>query len=508
MPSGLIRRGGAYSLRRRIPKDLCEAFGGRKEIVRALGTNDREEAKRRHAIATVALNEEFDALRPKLTNTAPASETPLSEISPTVISLVHLDTLREDRDAAAADGTLFGFMQLCRDALRLLQAMLDGEVPATEDFRTMEGKRNALRAMLTGEGAFAISAARKARAAVDTADANEPTAGKHTLDSVVGRWAAERAPSKRGIAAHRAVAQWFNERTGDLFVERITKRDVVEFKDKLVAEGKSPANIKVKLSRLRTLLNYAVENDIIAKNPTDGVKIADNRRAKDKRRGFTRVELKALFSGPVHALGARPIGGGGEASYWLPLLALYTGARQTELGQLHPDDVYEEEYDADDGDKQSAWVVRFADNAERGQRVKTEGSERRVPIHSDLIELGFLRVVSDALADGRDRIFSDIKPTAADELMGSWSKWFGRYRRSLGVESRLTPFHSFRHSFKDNVRECGLQTEVHNAITGHESGDVSDQYGSLNYPLRPLVEGMARYRVSGFTLPAAPSLLP
>lgn len=104
MPSGLIRRGGAYSLRRRIPKDLIEAFGGRNEIVRALGTNDREEAKRRHAIATVALNEEFDALRPKLTDGAPTSETPLSQISPTVISLVHLDTLREDRDAAAADG--------------------------------------------------------------------------------------------------------------------------------------------------------------------------------------------------------------------------------------------------------------------------------------------------------------------------------------------------------------------------------------------------------------------
>ncbi|MFT4912674.1 MAG: integrase [Brevundimonas sp.] len=508
MPTGLQRRtGGRYSVRRRVPEDLVEAFG-KKEFSKALGTSDPKEARLLLPAFWSAYDQMFEQQRAKIAGkVAPREEVPLAEISPTIISLVHLDTLREDRDAAAANGTLASFIGLRRDALRLLQGMLDGEVPPEGDFRTIEGKRNALRALLTGENAFAISAARKARAAVDAADTKAPPERSHTLDGIVDRWAAERAPTKRGITAHRAVAQWFNARTGDLPVEKIAKRDVVSFKDTLVAEGKSPANIKVKLSRLRTLLNYAVDNDIIAKNPTDGVKIADTRRAKDRRHGFTRGELKALFSGPVHALDARPKGGGGEAAYWLPLLALYTGARQTELGQLHPDDVYEEEYDTDEGDKLSAWVVRFADNAERGQRVKTEGSERRVPLHADLIDLGLLNVVADAVANRRSRIFHAINPTSEGELMGNWSKWFGRYRRSLGVESRMTPFHSFRHSFKDNVRECGLQTEVHNALTGHESGDVSDQYGSLNYPLKPLVEGVARYRVPGFVLPAAPEVL-
>lgn len=505
MPKGMKRRpSGVYVVRRRIPGDLVEAYG-KIEVTRSLETQDFAEAKKRWARLLVSQDEEFDRRRAELRGEVLRDTVPLSEISPTIISLIELDTLRARRDAAAADGTLLGFMQLCRDAQRLLQGMLDGEVPATDDLRTIEGKRNALRALLTGENAFAISAARKARAAVDAADVKAPPERSHTLDWIVNRWAAERGPTKRGIAAHRAVAQWFNARTGDLPVERIAKRDVVSFKDKLVAEGKSPANIKVKLSRLRTLLNYAVDNDFIATNPTNGVKIADNRRAKEKRHAFTTGELKALFSGPVHVEGSRPKGGGGEAAYWLPLLALYTGARQTELGQLHPDDVYEEEYDVPGSDRQSAWVVRFVDNAERGQRVKTEGSERRVPIHPDLIELGFLKVVADAVASRRDRIFHAINPTVEGELMGNWSKWFSRYRRSLGVESRMTPFHSFRHSFKDNVRECGLQTEVHNAITGHESSDVSDQYGSLKYPLRPLVEGMSRYRVPGFVLPAAPA---
>lgn len=505
MPTGLQRReGGRYSIRRRVPEDLVEAFG-KKELTKALGTSDPKQARLLLPVFWSAYDQMFEQARAKISGKiGPREEVPLSEISPTIISLIELDTLRADRDAAAANGTLASFISLRRDALRLLQGMLDGEVPPEGDFRTIEGKRNALRALLTGESALAISAARKARAAIAEAEVREQTKTSHALDGIVDRWAAERPVSKRGVTAHRAVARWFDQRTGNLPVENITKRDVVSFKDQLVEEGKSAANIKVKLSRLRTLLNYAVDNDVIAKNPTDGVKIVDKQRAKDKRREFNKGELAALFNGPVHQEGLRPGGGGGEASYWLPLLALYTGARQTELGQLHPDDVFEETYDVGDNDARSAWVVRFVDNPERGQKVKTDGSERRVPIHSDLVKLGFLDVASAARSEGRDRIFHEIKPTAEGELMGSWSKWFGRYRRTLGVSGKDTPFHSFRHSFKHYARACNLDKAVNDAITGHESGDVADQYGALDYPLGPLVDAMARYRVLGFTLPPPP----
>lgn len=277
--------------------------------------------------------------------------------------------------------------------------------------------------------------------------------------------------------------------------------------DKLEEEGTSPANIKVKLSRLRTLLSFAANRDMIPVNPALGVKVEYKQSASDKRQAFSREQLRLLFSGPVHVQGARPTGGGGDAAYWLPLLSLYSGARQTELGQLHPDDVYAEAYEDADGVEQSAWVMRFADNPDRNQRVKTEGSERRVPIHEDLIGLGFLEIVKAARDESRDRIFHKINPTIQGELMGNWSKWFGRYRRSLGVSDKNTPFHSFRHSFKHHARESILDKAVNDAITGHESGDVGDKYGSLNYPLRPLVEGMARYRVPGFTLPPPPASL-
>ena len=58
----LIRRGGAYSARLRVPKDLIEAVG-RKELVKALGTNDPVEANRRVRAVVDGWLRQFDSLR-------------------------------------------------------------------------------------------------------------------------------------------------------------------------------------------------------------------------------------------------------------------------------------------------------------------------------------------------------------------------------------------------------------------------------------------------------------
>jgi integrase len=58
----LIRRGGAYSARLRVPLDLIEVVG-RKELVKALGTSDPAEAKRRVWAVVDGWQRQFDALR-------------------------------------------------------------------------------------------------------------------------------------------------------------------------------------------------------------------------------------------------------------------------------------------------------------------------------------------------------------------------------------------------------------------------------------------------------------
>lgn len=503
--TGLIRRdGGRYSTRRIIPLDIRPAYGGKREIVKALGTADPAEAKRLHVALWAAQDREFAEARAAM---AAADKTPAAEAK-AAAKPIDIDAyaaralvgLRKKRAEYLAAGRLEDFNLEAREGLETYQAILDGGDDLGLSLPEAEGMRVATLAILTGEGAAALAAAPAVKPTVSGGP-------RVPLVDVLDKWKAERTPKPRTVLDLTRTVERFEAVVGKMAVQDVTKQHIIAFKDALLAEGKTPENINVIIPFLGTLFNYAVDNDLIPANPAKLKKLPEKKRAKDKRREFNKEELKALFSGPVHTDGARPVGGGGEAAYWLPLLALYTGARQTELGQLHPDDVYEEAYLGEGDTEKSAWVMRFAENEERGQKVKNEGSERRVPIHADLIALGFLKVVAAAKAERRARIFHKINPTAGGELMGNWSKWFSRYlRKERGITDERVVFHSFRHSFKHYARAVKVPTEVSNEITGHETGDVADQYGG-DYPLRPMVEGMARYRVPGFTLPPPPASL-
>lgn len=376
--TGLIRReGGRYSTRRIIPLELRPAYGGKREIVRALGTADPAEAKRLHAALWAAQDREFAKARAAMAaaKKAPAVETKetAKPIDIDAYAARALVGLRKKRAEYLAAGRLEAFNLEARQGLETYQAILGGGDDPGLSLPEAEGMRVATLAILTSAGAAALAAA----PAVKPTVSGGPRA---PLVDVLDKWNAERTPKPRTVRDLTRTVKRFEAVVGKIAVQDVTKQHVIAFKDAMLCEGKTPGNINVIIPFLGTLFNYAVDNDLIPANPAKGIKVADKRRAKDKRRGFNKEELKALFSGPVHTDEARPVGGGGEAAYWLPLLALYTGARQTELCQLWTDDVYEESYLDEEDNEHSAWVMRFVDNEERGQNVKTDGSERRVPI--------------------------------------------------------------------------------------------------------------------------------
>lgn len=314
--------------------------------------------------------------------------------------------------------------------------------------------------------------------------------------TIVDLWAAERKVSDKGRDTHRAVARWFYERVGRKPVGQITRQDCIGFKSKLVEEGQSPANIKMKLSRLRTLLQWAADNGHARCNPADGVTIKDVEAAKNKRRSFDLASLNAIFGSPVYSSGERPTQGRGEAAYWLPLLALFTGARLEELGQLRPEDVVRLTFPDADGQDQFAWFLRITEEGE-GLRLKNAASERLVPVHPELERLGFVLHALAMKAEGHVRIFHELRPGAYGRLTAKWGEWFSRYRRDVcGVTDRRLVFHSFRHTFKDCARHAGIPEGVQRQIMGHSGEDVADDYGT-GHSLFRLVEGMKLYRVPG-----------
>jgi integrase len=104
---------------------------------------------------------------------------------------------------------------------------------------------------------------------------------------------------------------------------------------------------------------------------------------------------------------------------------------------------------------------------------------------------------------GKPRVFHELRKDKHGVESSLWSAWW--ISRMLRTECAPTSpkmvFHSFRHTFKDVCRECGISKELGDALQGHSEGDASSNYGGEFYPLRPLVEAMQKYEVHGVKLP-------
>jgi hypothetical protein len=120
------------------------------------------------------------------------------------------------------------------------------------------------------------------------------------------------------------------------------------------------------------------------------------------------------------------VGGKGEAAFWLPLMALLTGARLNELAPLTATDVITDA-------ATDIVSINIKEDQERGRRLKTIGSARLVPGHPELTRIGFLKFVDwIRLAGNEARLFPLLVPGRKGSFGQPWSRWFGDYKRHLG----------------------------------------------------------------------------
>ena len=177
---------------------------------------------------------------------------------------------------------------------------------------------------------------------------------------------------------------------------------------------------------------------------------------------FELSDLQVIFRTPVFTEDARPTGGKGDAAFWLPLLALFTGARLNELSSLKVSDVAH-------NDIIGAQCIFIKAEKRSGKRLKTEQSERFVPLHPQLIAAGFLEYVSNYITErgANAWLFPKVAPGTTGK--SAFSKWFGRYIGAHGVTDATKVFHSFRHSFVDALRLAGIGGEINMALLGCQS---------------------------------------
>jgi len=348
-----------------------------------------------------------------------------------------------------------------------------------------------------------------------------------TLSVAMEGWKKARQPGLNVISEYANAVRRFTELHGDLEIINIRRSHVREFREALQAmpvrragalrsatlpqlvewSKQNPEAPKIASATVNKLLggvqaiavwgydNGLTPDDVPWSDPFARMRLEED---EPDREPWELTELQTLFSSPVFANGDRPDGGCGEAAYWLPLLGLFTGARQGELAPLIASDVTTDE-------ATGITCITIAEDEERGTRLKTASSRRIVPVHPELIKLGFLRLVDEARKQGEGgALFPQLKPGPRGGYAEAWSKWFGRYIRAIGIKNKSRVFHSFRHGFKDALRAAGEAEDINDALTGHSGGGVGRSYGAREmirrFGLPRLAEAVSKVAYPGLDL--------
>lgn len=158
---------------------------------------------------------------------------------------------------------------------------------------------------------------------------------------------------------------------------------------------------------------------------------------------FSQADLKNIFDN-LPVLAENPL------EFWVVILGLYTGGRIGEIAGMHTDYVLE---------KSSLPVMRLAG-------TKTDASDRIVPIHKDLIKLGFLDYVESRRNANKILLF-DIAISQQNGPGAQASKFFTRFKNKIGIEDDLKVFHSFRHTITDLMNQASIGDKAGSQYTGH-----------------------------------------
>lgn len=312
--------------------------------------------------------------------------------------------------------------------------------------------------------------------------------GGETVSQLYESYKDERNLNERQLMEHARPINNFIEEVGDVAVVAATAADIRRHKDAEVERRQSQSSINGGLSILRRLFGYAVENGLITENPARDIRAAKNISKERPRRPWSLEEIQRLLDGPVHSDGVRPAGGKGEAAFWIPLVAIFSGARLEDIAQLRREDMQTS--------PEGSLYLDINDN--HGKQVKSKTTLREVPIHRFLLQWGFREYVEQVAAKGADCIFPGVE-TYKGQVAKTWGQWFGRYKRDvLLVDPKdvRKDFHSFRHGFKDAARASGVPAEFVDRIQGHAPATVGGSYG-VGYPVEVLADHMNRITYRG-----------
>ena len=294
------------------------------------------------------------------------------------------------------------------------------------------------------------------------------------LQDVFDRWKASKPRSSDSLNTCLRSVTLYEEFTGNPPINQLTREQGDGFRTWLQHPDRktSSKTARDRLTWVKSVLKYAARDlGLIDRNPWEGLDIAY--KTTNKRRPWTDSELKTFFTQPLHTAYQLPTDkkAGADAAYWIPLLGLYTGARVGELAQLRVVDV----------DTAREFPMLSITDEGEGQSVKSQAGVRKVPLHDELVRLGFLDYVA-ALRTRKADLLWPLLVTREGKPGGYFSQWFGEYRHAIGF-GMYPDFHCLRHTVRSQLAEAEIPEQVMDSIVGHE---IKGSTGAKVYTHRTL----------------------
>jgi integrase len=328
-----------------------------------------------------------------------------------------------------------------------------------------------------------------------------------TLGELLPAFLAERKASQAMQHEHVVSVRMFDEFTeGAKLAHKITRKDVHEYKRALMEAPSNytkrfpgmtlpdairtnkkrlhphpaldPKTINDKwLSRLHALLNWCVRNDILPDNPAAGIKVEYTPSTKPPRVPFSPGDLAKIFAKPLFDP-AKPWG----ETEWAMLVSLFAGTRPSELAQMQLDSIRTER-----------GVLIFAIEGE----TKNAGSQRLIPVHPSLLNLGLEQHVANLRGKGATHLFPEwyqqgqaakrkaerrAKDTGVMPTLNQhYPKYLPKrvnvsYLPKIGVKEPQKNFYSFRHTFKTGLSLAGVEKSVRDYLCGHMDTSAGSVY--------------------------------
>ena len=213
----------------------------------------------------------------------------------------------------------------------------------------------------------------------------------------------------------------------------------------------SKTTIQHYLIVFKEFMRYAEREDIIPNNLNSAVDIPINALPL-LREPFTMPELHKIFNPETYI---DPHVRNNLGKFWVPIIALYHGCRLNEICQLDTNDIVRE--------KGIPCISINANGPDKS--VKNKGSERVVPIHKKLIEMGFLAFVEYQRRNKVPKLFG-FRKIKRGLYNSQVQHWFARYLDKIGITESSKVFHSFRHTFETMATEKRIPPQYQNAICG------------------------------------------